>query len=865
MQGAGTVRFVRDIRWKAWNATAFLPIPRFWPVAAVLLGLVITFGCGKNSFGDFANGASGKLVHTFGQLIESGTDEIAHYTEISLSPAGQTIYTPASGVVSFKSSLDGKLNNCLVLRPSGEANESASGSGLEPGLPHLATVRFAFCNLANSSGEIAAKVGSWFEAKGYLSTADPDDTQNPKRTHRQIATEGFLAGDPDFDEFDVKLSPDDVSAWTAFGAADGGRLKLAAYKLVNANSADADGNRLYINPLSYLKDALPAPFLRAQAPSIENASLEFSQNADMSNPTTLNFDTVNWTAPNGYSIGGYVRIWIKLGKRAPTAPDGPTASPYAISYTLKKAGTTAILSLGDARMRTIDVADVTSRAPHLYVDWLSVPSDQEIWHRLIWDTTSPVGTGSSPQVTDASAGAGADILNLTAAVNDGQILSPGAYELRVEVRDVFTAEGSGAAVTLSFSVGGVPAIDIDVDSDMQSGIDANDDPIEMNDRALIVYVNNDDDGGNGNDAMTNSVIENANDRADLTPLIIRQVASAPQGAILRLSAANHYNIRIFDQHDVARIGPPAVDGGPDKKYYDIPLTDLIAGDITYLVEAVHGGLQTLSLILYSSPSLATELARDELKLSLNVDREPGSTYATIRNRVTLIESVADLEGLKASLSGPTPVVSWDPSPPHLKTTSFWVSIQDNAGSLWLQTGVRVRRSTAGIDSEETYFEFVPDYKAYKALPPNNDPTGYQVMIKPGAGWDMGEFKVELTDRTIGAAKASYNGVVWQTAANAKFKTAAFENYQIGVEPKQTVSRVPGTPTTRAAAAAVQFKSQSGWVNSTFVPTNIKLESIDGRGQELQLTTIGSVHEADLDGMHFKWIDGQTFEIWDDRN
>jgi hypothetical protein len=435
-------------------------------------------------------------------------------------------------------------------------------------------------------------------------------------------------------------------------------------------------------------------------------------------------------------------------------------------------------------------------------------------------------------------------------------LTTGDTELRLIIEDGITAtEIVHKSVTVH-----VHNIDIDVDSDMSGTLDVADEAVEMDDQAIIVYVNNDDDGGAGNDAVTNAIIENAADKAELAEMTIRQNNNLPAGSILRLSVGDKNKIRIFDQNDNAIIGPPAADGGPDIAQYDIPHADIAAGDLTFRIECVHGGLQTISLELFDSAM--TLVAQDEMKVALNVHRRPGAAYETIRNRVNLTETIADLEGLKATLDGTKPIVSWDPTPPHTKTTSFWISIQHNTIDNWLQTGVRVIRSSAGVDTEELYFEFVPNYPNYQN---GTDPLGYQIFTKAGAGWTVGDFQVEITDRTIGEAKAFHGGTAWRTATHADFITAVFHNYQMGTEPKQTVSRIPGSAASKAGISGAEYKDTTGWHATAFSASDIEIHSTDGRGTVNNVSAVAPVTSANLDDMNYNWVSGQEYQLWDDRN
>ncbi|OED37786.1 hypothetical protein AB833_22425 [Chromatiales bacterium (ex Bugula neritina AB1)] len=453
-----------------------------------------------------------------------------------------------------------------------------------------------------------------------------------------------------------------------------------------------------------------------------------------------------------------------------------------------------------------------------------------------------------------------DPVDLTATALPGSVFvegqSTGNSTLELVLRDL-TANTDIAARTQAVQV---HDIDIDVDSNMDGSILASDDNIEEEDEALIIYVNNDDDGGSGNDAASNAVIENATDKTELTDLIIRRNAGIVPGSTLTLSVSDKTKIRLFDQTDTARIGPPAADGGPDADTFDIPLADVAAADLDFHIEAVHGGVVDLNLVLTDLNGII--IGSDSVKLALNVNRQPGNTESTIRNRITAVKSLPGLVGFKADLTSSAPVVSWDPSPPKLLTTSFWVSLQDSGVTHWIQTGVRRLRSTAGVNTEEIYFEYVSDYPAFRA---GTNLLGYQRFVKPGSSWVSGEFKVEISDSTTGEAEASLDGVVWQTVDEAAMIGASFDNYQIGTEPKQTVSRIPGSSASKAQISNARYKDSTGWHNTALVRTDITIDSTNGRGVVSSMQAVAPSNTAVLDDLNYEWISGQEFDIWDDRN
>lgn len=402
----------------------------------------------------------------------------------------------------------------------------------------------------------------------------------------------------------------------------------------------------------------------------------------------------------------------------------------------------------------------------------------------------------------------------------------------------------------------VAEVDVDVDTNMSGAVDFTDDLAETNDQAIVINVNNDSDGG-ATDSL-DGVINGATDKGELTLLTLRRNNYLPAGWKMVLRVSNKAKIRIFDDTDTAVIGPPAADGGPNVQEFDVPTAKITAGDLTYRIETVHHDLSTISLILFNG---ATEVRRDELKAALNVHREPGAAYSTIRNRIFVQKSIADVRGLEANLTGSKPIISWAPTMPNSKTTSYWVSIQDNAVTGWLQSGVRTLRSAAGVDSEELYFEFVPDYTAYSA---GTDPLGYQIHVKAGEGWRGGTFRVDKTGATLDTGEASLDGVVWQTITHPNLPAVVFQNYVIGTEPKQSIARNPGTTAAKAVVSAAQFKDAAGWHATTFTATDLHIHITDGRGTVSSVTAVPPANDAVNDHFHFNWLSGQSFEHWDDR-
>jgi len=775
-----------------------------------LIGVTLLASCQQSEvITDWMASVNPKFNVTFGQLLDPG-DRVAHFTEIQI-PSTLSVPTPTTGTVRYRASLD-DLSKCLIITPVKKLSMSAIKLTTQPGLPKPSKLFVAICNLENGAGEIAADVKSYFISKGY---SDAPNTSNlGNKSDAQIATDGFLADDSNFAPIDVTLDEETPTNTTLLGTVSGGRLQIVAYELVNDTLGDVDSNRKYVNAMPYLSPYLTDPILRAQAPVIVEAVIEASPNADMSGASAVAFDVGTWTAPT--AVDDFIRLKLKLAPHLTGTAKGPTVSPYAISYTLRRAGFASVVSHGEARMNSISYGDKEDRRNHLFSVSDSTPNTNTYWQYLVWDTTS-LASSSTPEITDATDVSDRTILDLTQALNGGPALNGGAYELELEVRDVFTKKDLGNKKVLKFFVDGM--LDLDLDAD----------------------------------------------KADLTKLIIRKIDGMPASSSLKLSVQNNDKIRIFDQHDNAVIGPKASDGGPDIAYHIIPNLDIIAADLPYLIEAVHGGNQKIKLEMFDGSNNLVRSA--EIDVALNVFYEPGGE-GVIRNRVTLLKSNSDLLGLKAKLEGNKPIVSWDPSPPEQTTTSYWISMQSSSIDHWLQTGVRIIRNADGTESENLYFEFVPDYHKY-ILPEsdvNRDPFGYQVKSLTGsnAGWTEGEFKVEVSDRSTGETKVWHKGISWWTLSHSKFKTAVFDNYQIGTEPKQTIARIPGTSADKALVSDVETKNSSGWLAASFNSTDIELTSVDGNGIQTTKSTIGSSNSANLEGMHFEWKSSNKFELWDER-
>lgn len=414
----------------------------------------------------------------------------------------------------------------------------------------------------------------------------------------------------------------------------------------------------------------------------------------------------------------------------------------------------------------------------------------------------------------------------------------------------------GGDIAVRSITAAVVNIDLDLDTDMNGTVNVVDDRLETQNQAIVVNVNNDGDGG-AIDSL-NGVIDGATDKAELTELILRGSSFLPAGATVSLKVNDKSKVRIFDETDTARIGPAAADGGPDADTFSVPVASLTGGDLTYLIECVHPeDPLTISLVLESG---GVELMRDEVKASLNVNRTP--TGGAPRYYAGGEKSQAGMVGVEADLNGAKPIISWSPSQPQMLTTSFWISIVDGAVNSWLQTGVRTIRSAAGADSEELYFEFVPDRAAVSGTPA--DPTGYQIFIKPAAGWTTGTFKVEVTNTATGRAEAFHGGVSWKFPTDARIAAASFSRYMFYSEPKQSIARLPGSTATKATVRNIRFKDAAGWHAGNLIGGELRVYFVDGRGTSTIISPVAPATTAQNGHGHVNWISGDSFEIWDDR-
>ena len=194
----------------------------------------------------------------------------------------------------------------------------------------------------------------------------------------------------------------------------------------------------------------------------------------------------------------------------------------------------------------------------------------------------------------------------------------------------------------------------------------------------------------------------------------------------------------------------------------------------------HGHVNILLLLKNIKGEI---ICSDTVRAVINVDRLPGDGFKTLRNRINASKNKPNLEGIEAKLEGEKPLITWG-KPRKTTTTSYWISLQDYGGATgfngWLQTGVRVIKRSNGTESEEHYFEFVPNYNGYNLPPgdPDFDRDGYQIFQKRGGAWKGGKFKVEITDKPNDKVEVFFDDNSWKSAVHADISTLDFENYQI---------------------------------------------------------------------------------------
>lgn len=404
-------------------------------------------------------------------------------------------------------------------------------------------------------------------------------------------------------------------------------------------------------------------------------------------------------------------------------------------------------------------------------------------------------------------------------------------------------------------------MDLDIDSNMDDNPN-NDEDFEMQDRAIIIDVNNDSDIlGDGIDNQDN-IINGINDQNELTSLILRGTNGViPVGHKVILKVSDNSKLRIFNNHGEGVIGPNHTWGGPNINEYEVPNADIEFNDLEYFIEGIEHGRVNIELSL--TDFSGNIISSDFVKVAINVDKLPGEGHDHVRNRVIVVKSRNNLEGVEAKLDGSSPLITWGLKRPRShKTSSYWVSIQrsiPNFGvNAWLQTGVRREElSDSAIPTNRVYMECVSNYSGYLN---GTDPNGYRFFFKVPLGWIDRTYKVEVTNVVIGEAQAYCDNVAWETYTHAAFQET-FSSYQIGTEIKQSIARTPGNANDKSLVSLAKYKDDTGWNNTNFNANNLKIKWYDGRGE---VSTATASPTASLGEFECRWLNGKSFEHWDKR-
>jgi hypothetical protein len=457
--------------------------------------------------------------------------------------------------------------------------------------------------------------------------------------------------------------------------------------------------------------------------------------------------------------------------------------------------------------------------------------------------------------------------------NESYVLTSGALSFGDNFMHQYSNIDVGAYVLLSNCSTGntcprkipfvVINIDLDVDTNMDGDIN-NDDPSEMDNKALIIYVNNDNDGGGGvfMDCLNNNIIDGDDDyNNDMERLMIRKT-SLPRGYTLTLTTNDNNILRIFDISNSGIIGPPLNDGGPNASSANI-MDSLESADVEYRVECVNYGDAIISLILYDNS--LNEIWRDDIKVECNVDRfinwnQPRPGFIVARSYVGFENSnMTGLLGIKANLTGNEPTISWDPSPPRTREVSYYVNISaDNSCGVWLQTGTKTTLNSSTVTvSSSRYAEFASNYIGWLD---KTDNTGYY-RIDVGS-WSLGDYRIEVTNSATGLSEAFYNNQQFASWTDYVFANENFVKSQILAEPKHSIARIPGKNNNRAFISGSCYKNASGWNAMNITAGALHIWMVDSRGEVTMYSTVGN--HVICKGRNVQWLTGQSFEMWDDR-
>ncbi len=403
-------------------------------------------------------------------------------------------------------------------------------------------------------------------------------------------------------------------------------------------------------------------------------------------------------------------------------------------------------------------------------------------------------------------------------------------------------------------------VDLDLDTNMDGSVTVADDGHETDDKSIVINVNNDADGG-GIDSHDN-VVNGAPDLAELAQLTLRRMQFVPPGGAIRIEVTDapstllvnvaKNKIRIFDEGQVGRIGPPAADGGPDAHQYVLPPGPISAGDLTWYVECFNHGNVTIRLIVLDSTAM--ELARDEVKVALNVDRTPAGGATRFRINANHTHATTTIEGVRGRIQTAQAKVNWAPTIRMFSSTNVWFSVQDMGtatGDYWIQTGLAVDRNVGTAPGSETsavYFESMVHGGAVGEV--------HHYVLKPGgAGWPADAlYSAAVENLATGQVVARVDGVPWDTFTDVEWQTRKVANYQLGSELFHSVDQNPGTAASHAVLSVMEIVEAGVWTATAFVPLDLHITDWDKSGVEFR------------PAMSHEWAHGamnaQGVEMWD---
>jgi parallel beta-helix repeat protein len=405
---------------------------------------------------------------------------------------------------------------------------------------------------------------------------------------------------------------------------------------------------------------------------------------------------------------------------------------------------------------------------------------------------------------------------------------------------------------------GAGDVDLDVDSNMNTVVNAADDRMEMQEKAIIININNDNDEGGEYIDCSDGRINGEKDKEDMAELILRRM-NVPQGAKVVLKVSKPGFLRIFDDEDSQRISPVGV------QEYTVP-NEKFAGaeDPVYLIECVNHGNTVISLILYdgdpANPA-TKEIARDELKVVLNVDREPRAEGVDIVMRFYVSAKQnpegCKINGIKASFD--TPLAKPDYAP-KLRTEcrpNLAINIESThpgGKRVWLQTGLQhMREKGEGAPAQQLiYFEYKDERVMTKAEKIPLDITAWprKCPLKIELDTATGHVKVYLNDRAWVDEVIRHNG--------QPLFTSGMDYYLVFSELFHTVDQNPGKPGDKCKISDIKVREVGGDFSAVTLneATDVRIIDRDMDGKIAWKTTSQS-HE-----WGYSDVEGNKFKMWD---